>query len=350
MRIIFKKDATALDIAAALDLAGDLSGCPDSVRVETIDSRVIAHIPATSHDIDPTAILEKNGVEKIEDIESPYRIAGTGDTSDGIDLGRWVIEIPYADAKIGSGDFTVMAGPCAVEDENSLIETARVAKSCGAKFLRGGAYKPRTSPYSFQGIGDEGLKILKHARDMVGIGVITEAMEPATVEKVAEVADIIQIGSRNMQNFPLLREVGRQDKPVLLKRGMSATLEEWLGAAEYILIEGNRNVILCERGIRTFSRHSRHTLDLGVIPVIHERTKLPVLVDPSHATGLASRVPSMSKAALAAGADGLLVEIHPNPPCALSDSAQALTFDEFTRLMNELNAISDALGRAVRQS
>jgi len=344
MRILFKIDATAADISAVLARAGDLTGCPDCIRVETSDGVVIAHLPDISHDIDPAVFLELDGVSKVEGIDTPYKIAGS-DSND-----RWIVEIPFAGTKIGAGDFVVMAGPCAVENEDFLLKTATLAKSHGVKMLRGGAYKPRTSPYSFQGIGDEGLQMLKRVREAVGIGVITEAMEPSAVGKVSEIADIIQIGSRNMQNFPLLKEVGRQSKPVLLKRGMSATLEEWLGAAEYILVEGNRDVILCERGIRTFSRHSRHTLDIGVIPVIHERTHLPVVVDPSHATGLASRVPSMSKAALAAGADGLLVEFHPDPSKALSDSQQALTFDEFSRLMVEIQALESVMGRTVTPS
>jgi len=260
---------------------------------------------------------------------------------------RSVVEVPFAGASFGTEQFVVMAGPCAVEKEEELFQVAREAKRLGARILRGGAFKPRTSPYSFQGLGREGLELLRRVREEVGIGIVTEAMEPGTVEEVSQVADIVQVGSRNMQNYPLLKAVGRQSKPVLLKRGMSATLEEWLGAAEYILAEGNPNVILCERGIRTFSRHSRHTLDIGVIPAVRERSHLPIVVDPSHATGLSSRVPSMALAALAAGADGLLVEVHPNPKEALSDSFQSLNLKEFAEVMEALGKVAGALGRVV---
>ena len=343
MRIRFTKNAKASDVAYIADLAGELTGSSDNVRIENSDGYVIAYVRTDGHEIDPAEFAGHECVEAVDDTDACYRLAGIPDGEDANTRHR--IEIPFTGDVIGGGGFVVMAGPCAVENEDDLLKTARFVKEHGATLLRGGAFKPRTSPYRFQGIGDDGLTMLKRVREETGIGIITEAMEPEAVEKVADVADIIQIGSRNMQNFPLLKEAGRHSKPVLLKRGMSATLEEWLGAAEYILLEGNPDVILCERGIRTFSRHSRHTLDIGVIPVIRERSRLPVIVDPSHATGSAGRVPSMSKAALAAGADGLLVEVHPEPSRALSDSHQALNYDEFAKLMEEIKIISTVMGR-----
>ena len=230
----------------------------------------------------------------------------------------------------------VVAGPCSVENEEMIIETAKRVKAAGAKFLRGGAYKPRTSPYAFQGHGESALDLLVAAREASGLGIITEVMDTADLDKVAEVADVVQVGARNMQNFSLLKKVGAQDKPVLLKRGMSATIEEWLMAAEYILAAGNPNVILCERGIRSFDRqYARNTLDLAVIPVLRSLTHLPIMIDPSHGTGKAEYVPAMAMASIAAGADSLMIEVHPNPAKALSDGPQSLTPDRFDRLMHE---------------
>ena len=240
----------------------------------------------------------------------------------------------------------IIAGPCSVENETMIVETAKAVKAAGASFLRGGAYKPRTSPYSFQGHGESALDLLAAARDASGLGIITEVMDTADVDKVAEVADILQIGARNMQNFPLLKKVGAQDKPVFLKRGMSATIDEWLMAAEYILAAGNNNVILCERGIRTFERkYARNTLDLSVLPVLRSLTHLPIAIDPSHGTGKAEYVPSMAKAAIAAGTDALMIEVHPNPAKALSDGPQSLTFRGFESLIAELTVVGQAVGR-----
>jgi 3-deoxy-7-phosphoheptulonate synthase len=240
----------------------------------------------------------------------------------------------------------VVAGPCSVENEQMIVETARRVKAAGAHFLRGGAYKPRTSPYAFQGHGESALELLAAAKQATGLGIITEVMDAADLEKIAEVADVIQVGARNMQNFSLLKKVGAQDKPVLLKRGMSATIEEWLMAAEYILAGGNSNVVLCERGIRTFDqKYARNTLDLAAIPVLRSLTHLPIMIDPSHGTGKAEYVPSMSFAALAAGADSLMIEVHPNPAKALSDGPQSLTPERFDRLMQELSVIGKVVGR-----
>jgi len=229
-------------------------------------------------------------------------------------------------------DFILIAGPCAVEDEEQTLEVARRVKDAGAHALRGGAWKPRTSPRSFQGLGEKGLEILAAAREETGLPIVTEVMDARHIEKVAACADILQVGSRNMQNFTLLKELGRIDHPILLKRGMSATLDEWLLAAEYILSGGNRRVVLCERGIRTFETSTRNTLDLSVVPLVKERSPLPVIVDPSHGTGRASLVHPMSLAAVAAGADGLLVEVHPDPDRAASDRDQQLTPDSFSEL------------------
>jgi len=240
----------------------------------------------------------------------------------------------------------VVAGPCSVENEDMIVETARRVKAAGARFLRGGAFKPRTSPYAFQGHGESALALLAAAKEASGLGIITEVMDAADIEVIAEVADVLQVGARNMHNFSLLKKIGAQNKPVLLKRGMSATIDEWLMAAEYILAAGNPNVIFCERGIRTFdNQYARNTLDLAVIPVLRSLTHLPIMIDPSHGTGKSEYVPSMAMAALAAGADSLMIEVHPNPAKALSDGPQSLTPDRFDRLMTELSVIGKAVGR-----
>lgn len=244
--------------------------------------------------------------------------------------------VAVGDARIGAGRPVVIAGPCAVESRDQLLEAARLAREAGADLLRGGAFKPRTSPYSFQGLGEDGLALLAEARAETGLPVVTEVMAPEDVPRVAAFADMLQIGSRNMQNFPLLRAVGRTRTPVLLKRGMSATLEEFLSSAEYILAEGNGAVVLCERGIRTFSDFSRNTLDLNVVPAIQAVSHLPVVVDPSHGTGRSDLVPAMALAALAAGAAGVMIEIHPHPDAALSDGDQAVDPGAFRRLMARL--------------
>jgi 3-deoxy-7-phosphoheptulonate synthase len=240
----------------------------------------------------------------------------------------------------------VVAGPCSVENEEMIVETALRVKAAGAQFLRGGAYKPRTSPYAFQGHGESALELLAAARDASGLGIITEVMDTADLDKIAEVADVIQVGARNMQNFALLKKVGAQDKPVLLKRGLAATIDDWLMAAEYILAEGNPNVILCERGIRTFdSKYTRNVLDLSVVPVLRSLTHLPMMIDPSHGTGVSSFVLSMAKASIAAGTDSLMIEVHPNPKKALSDGPQSLTPDAFDAVMQELAEVEKLTGR-----
>ncbi len=234
-------------------------------------------------------------------------------------------------------DRLIIAGPCAIEDHEQLLMIAKFVKSKGANVLRGGAYKPRTSPYSFQGMKEEGLEILKSVKKEVGIPIVTELMDARDIDKIYDVADIIQIGSRNMHNFSLLTEVGKQDKPVLLKRGMSATIKEWINAAEYIAVGGNTNIIMCERGIRTYDDYTRNTLDLAAVPILKKETGLPVIVDPSHGTGIKELVKPMSLASFAAGADGIMIEVHPEPEKALSDGPQSLTFDEFEDVIKSLN-------------
>jgi len=249
---------------------------------------------------------------------------------------------------IGARKLVIIAGPCSVEGREQLLEVARAAKQLGVSLLRGGVFKPRTSPYEFQGLGEEGLRLLAEAREETGLPVVTEVLEPEKVELVAKYADMLQIGARNVQNFSLLRAVGKSKMPVLLKRGMMSTIDEWLQAAEYILLEGNPNVVLCERGIRTFEKATRNTLDLSAVPVLRKQTHLPILVDPSHATGNRDLVAPMARAAVAAGADGLMIETHQSPETALSDSQQQLDLREFAGLMEELEHVAKAVGRGIR--
>ncbi|OYD09172.1 3-deoxy-7-phosphoheptulonate synthase [Paludifilum halophilum] len=272
-----------------------------------------------------------DGVEKVVPVSEPYKLAGRSFHPEPT-------RIRVGDVSIGGPDPVVIAGPCSVESEEQILETARSVKDAGGALLRGGAFKPRSSPYSFQGLGEEGLKLLAKAREMTGLPVISEVMDPENLDRVAEYVDILQMGARNMQNFHLLKKVGRMNKPVLLKRGLSATIEEWLMSAEYILSEGNPNVILCERGIRTFETHTRNTLDLNAVPAVKHLSHLPIIVDPSHGTGKWRYVEAMSKAALAAGADGLMVEVHPRPEEAVSDGPQSLTLSNFSAMMEELAA------------
>lgn len=280
-----------------------------------------------------------SGVEKVLPILKPYKLASK-------EVKKEPTMINVTDTvSIGGEKVVVIAGPCAVENEDQIIKVALAVKEAGADILRGGAYKPRTSPYTFQGLKEEGLKLLAMAREISGLPVVTEVLNPETAELVAEYSDILQIGTRNAQNFELLKKVGQLKKPVLLKRGMSMTVQELLMSAEYILSEGNQSVILCERGIRTFETKTRNTLDLSAIPVLKEETHLPVIIDPSHATGYAKYVPSMSYAAIAAGADGILIEVHPEPERALSDGQQSLTPAKFSEMMKKLKALIIAVGR-----
>lgn len=278
------------------------------------------------------------GVEKVVPILQPYKLASRAFQEENT-------IVKAGDLEIGGTTIHVMAGPCAVESREQLMQAARLVRDAGGAILRGGAFKPRTSPYSFQGLEEEGLKLLAEAREETGLLIVTEVMDVRDVSMVAHYADILQIGARNMQNFFLLREVARIDKPVVLKRGPSGTIEEWLMAAEYIMSGGNYNVILCERGIRSFENYTRNTLDLTAVPVVKHLSHLPVIVDPSHAIGMWRFVPPMARAAIAAGADGLIVEMHPNPSEALCDGPQSLTPENFKMMMDDLKKIAGLMGR-----
>ena len=284
------------------------------------------------------SLVHMAGVAQIIPITKPFKLSGREwHPADSV--------YKVAGRQIGGGTIQVMAGPCSVESREQIMSTARAVKESGAGFLRGGAFKPRTSPYTFQGMGLNGLRLLEEARAQTGLPVVTEVMSPGDVEAVSTAADIIQIGARNRQNYNLLYEVGQVHKPVLLKRGLSATIEEWLLAAEYILSRGNYQVILCERGIRTFEPMTRNTLDLNAVPVLRELTHLPIVVDPSHGTGKWSWVQAMACAGVAAGADGLMIEVHPNPAEAYSDGPQSLTFENFGKLMTAVRAVAVAVGK-----
>ena len=280
------------------------------------------------------------GVEDVVPISRPYKLASREFKPDDT-----VIKV--GGVKIGGNEVVVIAGPCAAETREQVMSTARAVKAAGASILRGGAFKPSTSPYSFRGLGEEGLKLLAEAKEETGLPLITEVLTPDDVELVVRYADILQVGARNMQNFILLDEVGRANKPVMLKRGMSATIQEWLLAAEYILSQGNRQVILCERGIRTFETYTRNTMDVSAIPIIHKLSHLPIVADPSHGTGKWYLVAPLALAAVAAGANGLMVEVHPTPDTALKDGAQSLTFEHFEDLMRQLVPVAAAMGRSV---
>lgn len=281
------------------------------------------------------------GVDKIVSVTESYKLVNKKFHPDDS-------VISVGTAKIGPGHFTMMAGPCAIENHDMLLETAFAVKKAGAQFLRGGAYKPRTSPYAFQGLEEEGLKFMKEAREATGLNIICEATSLRALETAVKYVDMVQIGARNMQNFELLKEAGKAGVPVLLKRGLCATIDEWLNAAEYIASEGNPNIVLCERGIRTYETATRNTLDISAVPVIRSKSHLPVIIDPSHATGVRAYIEPISKASLAVGADGLIVEVHPCPSCALSDGPQSLTFEQFDHLMDELKPYAELSGRNMK--
>ncbi len=281
-----------------------------------------------------------DGVDKVVSVTESYKLANRKFHPDPT-------EVKLHNTVIGPSTLTVMSGPCAIESREQLMETAFAVKKAGATVLRGGAYKPRTSPYSFQGLETEGLKYMKEAREATGLSVICEVTSAHAIEEAVKYVDMLQIGARNMQNFELLKEAGKTSLPILLKRGLSATIDEWLNAAEYIMSEGNENVVLCERGIRTYETATRNTLDLSAVPVLRQRTHLPVIVDPSHATGVRAYVEPLAKAAIAAGADGLMIETHPCPEKALSDGPQSLTFDQFETVMNDLKPYAQLSGRTM---
>jgi len=293
------------------------------------------------HQSELEALVAAPGVEEIIRISHPFKLASRNFRPDGsiVELGKGV--------SIGGTEVIVGAGPCAVESPEQINEIAQGVARAGAKLLRGGAFKPRSSPYSFQGLGEKGLKLLREAADKNGLLVVSEVMDPSQIELMLPYVDVMQVGARNMQNYHLLRALGENSKPVLLKRGMSATIEELLLSAEYIMSGGNYNVILCERGIRTFDTYMRNTMDIAAIPVIKQLSHLPVMADPSHGTGRRDKVPPMARAAVAAGADGLLIEVHQDPERALSDGAQSIYPDQFARLMDEVRVIAPAVGRRI---
>ena len=287
---------------------------------------------------------EMEGVQEVIRVSKPYKLV-----SRDLKEEDTVVRFPGSDATFGGDEVAVIAGPCAIESREQAFAAAECVARAGARFFRGGAYKPRTSPYTFQGLAEEGLKILAEVRDRFGLLIVTEAIDNESLELVEKYADVIQIGARNMQNYSLLKRAGRAHKPVLLKRGMSATLEELLMAAEYIMSEGNYNVILCERGVRTFADHTRNTLDLSIVPAVQRLSHLPIIVDPSHGTGKRNKVTPLSRAAVAVGADGLIIEVHPDPDRALSDGTQSLFPQQFADLMVEVRQIANVLGRSVAE-
>ncbi len=305
-------------------------------RVLEGDDHILFYVIGETITLTPEVFLTLEGVEGVFRMGEPYKLVSR----------KWKsspTEIQVGSTHIGGLEFTIIAGPCAVESRNQLLETAHFLKEEGAHILRGGAYKPRTSPYSFQGLQTKALEYLAEAREQTGLPVVTEALSEEALESVTECADIIQVGARNMYNYELLKKVGRLSKPVLLKRGLSATMQEWLFSAEYIALEGNLDIILCERGVRTYETATRNTLDLSVVPYIHQVSHLPVIVDPSHATGKREFVPALARAAFVAGAEGIMIEVHPDPQKALSDGRQSLSFAQFRQLMRELRALSEAL-------
>jgi 3-deoxy-7-phosphoheptulonate synthase len=340
MIIVMKENANEKDIDYVIGRASSLGF---KTHISQNKGQKLISLLGDLQALSPSALAGLRGVERVVPLRHPFRLASR-------DFKPERTIIPINDYCIGGDQIIVMAGPCAVESKYQLMEAAQAVKQAGASMLRGGAFKPRTSPYSFQGLGEEGLKILAEARQATGLPIITEVMSPEQVPLVSSYADVLQVGARNIQNFNLLHAVGKSDKPVLLKRGMTSTVEELLLSAEYILSHGNQNVILCERGIRTFETYTRNTLDIEAVPLLKELTHLPVVVDPSHATGKASLVKSVSKAGVAAGADGLLIEVHPNPADALSDGHQSLTPRQFMELMEEVKLIAQAVGRSLRVS
>jgi len=328
--------ALPAQVDAVVEKIGELGLTPELSKGE--DRSIIGVIGGNAYAY-REAFAHLPGIQEIVQITKPYKLASR----------EWQPKntvIDVGGVKVGGEEVVMMAGPCSVEGVEMLMETARHVAAQGAKILRGGAFKPRTSPYSFQGLGEEGLKMLARAREETGLKVITEVVTPGDVELVTRYADILQIGTRNMQNYALLQEAGRSGHPVMLKRGMSSTIEEWLLAAEYLLSQGNRNVMLCERGIRTFETATRFTLDINAVPLVRELSHLPVIVDPSQGTGRWSLVSPLSLAAVAAGANGLIVEVHPHPDDALSDGAQSLDFTTFDRLMADLKSLTGVLTAA----
>jgi 3-deoxy-7-phosphoheptulonate synthase len=341
MIIIMKHGASEEDLAAVCEKLEEHGYQPNITR-GTADT-IVAAIGTPSlpeKELVAPQLQAMEAVEKVLFVSKPYKLVSR-------DWHPENSKFNIGGVEVGGENIVVMAGPCSVESAESVLETAKLVKNAGAKMLRGGAYKPRTSPYDFQGLGLEGLKHLAQARKETGLPIVTEVMTPHLVEQVCEYADVLQIGARNMQNYDLLREVGKTRTPVIIKRGLSATIEEWLKAAEYLLAGGNEQVMFCERGIRTYEPSTRFTLDLSAVPAIKRESHLPVIIDPSQGTGRRDMIAAMSKAAVACGADGLLIEVHPHPEDALSDGQQTVDDKQFAQLMQELKPIAEAVGRTI---
>jgi 3-deoxy-7-phosphoheptulonate synthase len=339
MLVVMQAHASAEDIRRVCDKIEALG-----YRAHSIPGaeRTAIGITGNRGEIEPATLDEMPGVQEVIKVTKPYKLVSRDMKEENT-----VVSFPGTAASFGGPTLAIVAGPCAIESREQAFAVAERVHRAGAQFFRGGAYKPRTSPYSFQGLEEEALRIMAAIRDQYGLRIVTEAIDSESLELVEEYADVIQIGARNMQNFSLLKRAGRSKKPVLLKRGMSATLEEFLMAAEYVMSEGNYNVILCERGVRTFADHTRNTLDLSLIPAVQRLSHLPILVDPSHGTGKRNKVTPLSRAAVAVGADGLLVEVHCDPDKALSDGMQSLYPDQFDELMVQVRQIAPVVGRTV---
>ena len=336
MLIVMKVDATESQIEAVVRVIEELGYRAHPMAGA---ARTAIGITGNQGSVDPSRFENLPGVSEAIRVSKPYKLVT-------LDLHEEKTIVRVGDAVIGGEELAIIAGPCAIESRTQAFAIAEAVRRSGARFFRGGAFKPRTSPYAFQGLGEEGLKILADVREAYGLKIVTEALDEPGVDLVERYADVIQIGARSMQNFTLLRRVGKSRMPVLLKRGLSATLDEWLLAAEYIMSEGNYQIVLCERGIRTFSQHTRNTLDLAAIPAVRRVSHLPVIVDPSHGTGKNFMVTPLARAGVAVGADGLIVEVHDQPEQALSDGAQALTLEQFEELVNEVRAIHEVIAPA----
>src|SRR6059058_539647 len=339
MLVVMQAHASAEDIRRVCDKIESLG-----YRAHSIPGaeRTAIGITGNKGEVQPGTLEEMPGVQEVIQVTKPYKLV-----SRDMKPENTVISFPGTDATFGGPGLAIIAGPCAIEGREQAFAVAERVHRAGAQFFRGGAYKPRTSPYAFQGLGEEALQIMADIRDQYGLKIVTEAIDNESLELVEQYADVVQIGARNMQNFSLLKRAGRSKKPVMVKRGMSATLEEFLMAAEYVMSEGNYNVILCERGVRTFADHTRNTLDLSVVPAVQRLSHLPIVVDPSHGTGKRNKVTPLSRAAIAVGADGLMVEVHPEPDKALSDGMQSLYPDQFDELMAQVRQIAPVVGRTV---
>lgn len=340
MLIVMKSDATQADIDRVVEIIEGLGLRGHAMPGE---NRTAIGITGNRSAIDPTHFENLPGVADAIRVTKPYKLISR-------DLRPEKSIIKVGNSIIGGGDLAIIAGPCAVESAKQVIAVAESVAASGAKFFRGGAFKPRTSPYAFQGMGEDGLKILSEVRDRFGLNIVTEAMDEHGIDLVEKYGDCIQIGARNMQNFSLLKYAGQTRKPVLLKRGLSATLDEFLLAAEYVMAEGNYDVILCERGIRTFADHARNTMDLSIVPAVHRMTHLPIIVDPSHGTGHNYLVNPLARAGVAVGADGLIIEVHPRPEEALCDGAQALTLGQYTQLVDQVRKIHELVSDGIPHS